>query len=129
MSCWLSDGKGKVYPVNSSGQLEQQLVEANASQSTNQIWALERDAGDVMYIGLAGDRAFINYLPNPDAGGGVVTLDQTIPEDKGTLWFDFAGSGSEISLRNCLPARLVFKAVVEFYETGELPKWVHWQQV
>lgn len=128
MPWWLSDGKGKVLLITRSRPLEQQLVEANTSQSTNPIGALERDVGDIMYIGLAGDRAFINYLPNPEAGGGVVTLDETLSEDAGTLWFDFAGSGSEMSLRNCLPFHLVLRAVVEFYETGELPKWVHWQQ-
>jgi hypothetical protein len=126
MAWWLTDGRDMRTPINTSAELTEKLATLNNGGSENPVLALEHSAGHYMYVGLAGSTGFLNYYTHDDSSF-VSVSDHPLQFDQQSVWFSYAGSGSEIRLRNCLPMDKVHQGVLEYYETGLRPACIVWE--
>ena len=124
MAWWLVDGVGMQVNISSAADLTQRLIDVSASRPDAPTLTLQKESDRLMHIGVSKDIGYLNYVEGPNELSYVSIGD---PDAKGTLWFSYAGSGSEIPLRHCLPMSLLLKGILEFYHTCAMPSSVRWE--
>ena len=131
MTWWFGDGGNEFQQVRNLADLERKLTEAIAAQPYPKVYILSQELGGLMYIGLAGDHGYLHYQPNSDDEfpDEFITVDPAAPADGRTLGFDLAGHESERQLRNLLPVDVVARVAMEFFQTGQRPQSVEWEDV
>lgn len=124
MDWWLVDGLGMRVSIGNAADLVRRIADASAKNPDAPTLTLQKGSESFMHIGVDKEVGYLNYVEGP-AERSYVSVGN--PAAEGTAWFSYAGSGSEIPLKNCLPMGHLLEAVAEYYQTGSMPSSVQWE--
>lgn len=125
--CWLVDGRGTLAQVHGVEELTAKLAEVSKHDPHAPILGLQRGTGSLLHVGVAGDIGFLNYIEPVEGPEERAFVSVGNSAEEGSVWFSYAGSGSEIPRRNCLPMVEVLRAAAEYFQTGRMPASVKWE--
>jgi hypothetical protein len=130
MKQWeLGDGKTTVGRISSAQELERTLKTLATSQPRSPILTLGPVEGDhFMQLGVSNDCCFLEFHPQDDPPYYVSVGSANHAENEGIKWFDYAGTPTEIPIRNCVSFQEMLGAVAEYLETESRPKCISWEE-
>jgi len=87
--------------------------------------------GNCLTIGLGGSLSVLTSVPadgNPPYFTSLGDVARGEPGAEESVVFFYHDHWSEFSRYQCLVPAIARKAMRDFFQTGELPQWLHWEE-
>ena len=122
-----SSQNSKIIQISSENDLKHYLLKKAANE--NSIILLESQTSGTLTIGVGDPYGFVEFINKTDPPYLIAVMGTTDTEIDTFVEFDSGGTPTPIPKFACLPMELVVSIAIYFFNNGELPKNVNWQEI